>query len=79
MGFTRYHRGIAMGLVKEGETLRARGKADAAIDAYLSAAELYEEADKIDPALALYKLVLHLDATRFDVAAKAGARAHDGE
>ncbi|MCA9555021.1 MAG: hypothetical protein KC933_33630, partial [Myxococcales bacterium] len=65
----------ALALVRDGEGLRSKGKVDEAIDAYLTAAELYQQAEKVDPALALFKLVLHLAPTRADVALTAGGLA----
>jgi hypothetical protein len=65
-------------MVKEGERLRTSGHPDAAIEAYAAAAEVYEAAERIDPALALHKLIVHLDPTRLELAQHAAdlARAH---
>lgn len=68
----------ALEMVKEGERLRTTGHPDAAVEAYAAAAEVYEAAERIDPALALHKLIVHLDPTRLELAQHAAdlARAH---
>jgi CheY-like chemotaxis protein len=63
----------ARALVRRGEELRAEGTAESAIDAYQAAATLYERSNR-GPAIALYKLILHLDPARIDIA-KRGAQA----
>lgn len=59
-------------LVREGEALRSAGKTREAIEVYAAAAAMYETDENPAPALALYKLILHLDPAEADVARHAG-------
>ena len=59
---------LALELVREGERHRRAGDKSEAIEAYWAAAELYVLDGRTDEAIALYKLILHLDPTRYGVA-----------
>jgi DNA-binding response OmpR family regulator len=62
----------AKDMVRQAETLRAAGRMKEAIEVYSAAAEMYETEQAIGPALAIYKMVLHLNPAEFDVARHAG-------
>ncbi len=59
---------LALQLVREGERHRREGNKGDAIDAYWAASEIYILDERPDEAIALYKLILYLDPTRYVVA-----------
>lgn len=59
---------LALQLVREGERHRREGNKSDAIDAYWAASEIYILDEREAEAIALYKLILYLDPTRYVVA-----------
>ncbi|MEQ8280793.1 MAG: hypothetical protein RMA76_39140 [Deltaproteobacteria bacterium] len=59
---------LALQLVREGERHRREGNTNEAIDAYWAASETYVLDGRTSEAIALYKLILYLDPTRYVVA-----------
>ncbi|MEQ9502047.1 MAG: hypothetical protein RIT81_34565 [Deltaproteobacteria bacterium] len=59
---------LALQLVREGERHRRDGNTNEAIDAYWAASETYVLDGRTSEAIALYKLILYLDPTRYVVA-----------
>ncbi len=71
-GADRTGEDAALSLVHQGESLRASGRLRESIEIYAAAAAMYETDDAVGPALALYKLILHLDSGEFEIARHAG-------